>query len=420
MTTKKKQDEAMITYKYKILSEPSIDFICPVCANILSCPQLANCCKKHICESCIEQVKRGKDPCPVCRNKKFPVKSDTHFNKLLESQEILCTISTSCRWVGTIGNLGDHLLQEHASLSIDGIQPQSYENLGVCCPYKEIGCRVEFGVDLQKHLIENIDQHMEMTKRQVREVVEREKQVERDREEIKRMTDIVIHKDIVIQEKEMEYQSMRRRIEELEILMEAKNYEIINLSEIIEELKRDKSIQKLLPGPAATEEYEYVRASKQFNINTQKFVMTNVDQYCWSTNGKLTWNSEPFYTHEEGYKMFFMVDTVLKSLRLSLYILPGKFDDMLKWPLRGRLTISLLNQLGNFNHYTYVFVYDDNTPDEVGNCVIVTESHCKSKKNVSSTRKISLDNLPHSVSRNTTFLKNNTLHFSISYIDLFL
>lgn len=77
------------------------------------------------------------------------------------------------------------------------------------------------------------------------------------------------------------------------------------------------------------------------------FVMTNVLQYVRDDD---YWFSPPFYSHPQGYKMCFSVVPngwgIAKGIYLSsyVYMMRGEFDDDLKWPFRGEVTIRLLNQ----------------------------------------------------------------------------
>jgi len=42
----------------------------------------------------------------------------------------------------------------------------------------------------------------------------------------------------------------------------------------------------------------------------------------------------------------------------------GEYDDHLKWPFNGDITVQLLDQEGREEHHTVVIHYTDGTPDE--------------------------------------------------------
>ena len=67
--------------------------------------------------------------------------------------------------------------------------------------------------------------------------------------------------------------------------------------------------------------------------------------------------TRPFYTHHNGYKMQLRVyphggDDNRKNISIYCYIMQGENDNCLKWPYRGIITITLLNQLEDGQHVT--------------------------------------------------------------------
>ena len=70
------------------------------------------------------------------------------------------------------------------------------------------------------------------------------------------------------------------------------------------------------------------------------------------------WYSLPFYTHPRGYKMCLGVNANGwghgSGTHVSLYVflMQGEFDDQLKWPFQGHVTIQLLDLEGGSDHLT--------------------------------------------------------------------
>ena len=64
----------------------------------------------------------------------------------------------------------------------------------------------------------------------------------------------------------------------------------------------------------------------------------------------------PFYTHPHGYRMCLEVDpkgyATGKGTHVSVFtcLMKGPFDDHLKWPFRGEITIQIVNQDGDHDH----------------------------------------------------------------------
>ena len=77
-----------------------------------------------------------------------------------------------------------------------------------------------------------------------------------------------------------------------------------------------------------------------------------------------------FYTHPHGYRMFLGVDPKGfgggKGTHGSVFtrLMKGPFDDHLKWPFRGEITIQIVNQDGDRHHVERTIPYNDETPDE--------------------------------------------------------
>ena len=100
------------------------------------------------------------------------------------------------------------------------------------------------------------------------------------------------------------------------------------------------------------------------------FKMTDFNQHITS---KQKWYSPPFYTHPGGYKMCIRVDAngcgegAGTHISVYTYLMQGKNDDNLPWPFVGEVTITLLNQLTDGNHYirTISFQPDSNTSRRV-------------------------------------------------------
>ena len=67
------------------------------------------------------------------------------------------------------------------------------------------------------------------------------------------------------------------------------------------------------------------------------------------------WKSPAMYTHMNGYKFCIGVDANGSgfgrgnSINVILWVLPGEFDDQLKWPVSAKFTIELINQQGGQN-----------------------------------------------------------------------
>ena len=79
------------------------------------------------------------------------------------------------------------------------------------------------------------------------------------------------------------------------------------------------------------------------------------------------WYSPPFYTHPQGYKMCLRVDANGSSdgkgthVSVFAYLMRGEFDNHLKRPFRGHVTIAVLNQLEDNNNRTKTIAFTNTT-----------------------------------------------------------
>ena len=126
------------------------------------------------------------------------------------------------------------------------------------------------------------------------------------------------------------------------------------------------------------------------------------------------WYSAPFYSHFGGYKMCLRVYTngssVCKGAHVSvfIYLMKGENDDNLKWPFRGIITVTLLNQLQPNNHHLCAITYDKNTSE-------VYNARVKEGRSGGwgSHKFILHTDLSHNTEKNIVYLKYDCLFFSV-------
>ena len=60
-------------------------------------------------------------------------------------------------------------------------------------------------------------------------------------------------------------------------------------------------------------------------------------------------------------------------MSIFTYLMEGKYDDHLKWPFRGEITIQIVNQAGDHSHVEKTSCYNDKTSDVCAGRVISKE-----------------------------------------------
>ena len=85
-------------------------------------------------------------------------------------------------------------------------------------------------------------------------------------------------------------------------------------------------------------------------------VTFKIDQFSIRKKGNKMWQSDPFYTHPQGYKLCLRVYPngveVGKGCAVSIYLhlMKGPFDKRLRWPFLCVFQVAVLNQHENTNH----------------------------------------------------------------------
>jgi hypothetical protein len=94
-------------------------------------------------------------------------------------------------------------------------------------------------------------------------------------------------------------------------------------------------------------------------------LLTNFDHY--RVNNHL-FKSDPFYSHVGGYKMAMIIRpngiSAVQGFYVSLHVflLPGEFDDQLRWPFNGRITVEAYNCISERWSFKRVIEMNERNP----------------------------------------------------------
>jgi TNF receptor-associated factor 4 len=171
-------------------------------------------------------------------------------------------------------------------------------------------------------------------------------------------------------------ESLEQRVTELEanvneLRVENRKLDIQN-RELEKELKSkqaavgasDQPVSKQPPATFVTGTYKPKGA---------EFTMTDFEKYQMDGDD---WYSPHFYTHPNGYKVSLRVDAngsgTGKGTHLSVYVhlVRGEFDDQLKWPFHGKITIKLVDQEENKHHVVTTVHLNARVPEQYREQVI--------------------------------------------------
>ena len=126
------------------------------------------------------------------------------------------------------------------------------------------------------------------------------------------------------------------------------------------------------------ENLEDVLRNTGHRIGPVDITMTNFKRY---QDDDEQWFSQPFYTHLHGYKMCLCVwrkgfgSGKGTHLGVTVHLMRGEFDDQLKWPFRGDITVQLVDQEEDKDHIKVV-PFNDLTSDKNTKRVTKGERNC--------------------------------------------
>ena len=129
------------------------------------------------------------------------------------------------------------------------------------------------------------------------------------------------------------------------------------------------------------------------------------------------WFSDPVYSHFGGYKMCLKVyangngDGKGSHVSVFAYLMQGDNDDKLKWPFKGTIKVSLLNQLEDGQHLTkQAWSPDRVIPEDTSGRVTEGE---RAANGWGYPEFISQQDLSYQGDKNCQYLKDNTLFFRV-------
>ena len=132
------------------------------------------------------------------------------------------------------------------------------------------------------------------------------------------------------------------------------------------------------------------------------------------------WLSKPFYTAPQGYKLNLSVyangngNAAGQYISVFLQILPGEFDDRLRWPFRGSFVVKLLDQSGNKRDIEQSVSFAYGAPEEVARRPTFTENTGWGKNSFFAHRELyTQGQWPW----NPVYVKDGCIHFQVMTVN---
>ena len=431
---------------------------CSVCLCVLREPYLLDCCGYSFCKSCIEPIKSEKKPCPLCAVHFTTCIPDKRLQRTLNDFQVYCSHKEEgCKWAGQLANLAHHLnvnpLFEAERLS--GCQLTSFDckHCGECfqrrelvnhetsvcskrpysceycrdfkstfedvtsnhlsvCPGRPVPCYNGCG---SSPLLKSLEDHLKECPLEVIECAFsyagcNEKLPRKDMAE--HITQrLAIHMSLQATSHRQEVVKLNQRISELEERYEQSRAEVAKLRIANQNLVAvGREAQEKVR--TITKEVKSVTTALHSHVGLVPFKVT-VTGFRRKKRSNEQWYSPPFYSHPRGYKMCLNVDVNGfgdgENSHVSVFVqmMRGEYDDFLKWPFRGAVTIQLVNRQ-RFQVGRYVKIVDVTDDDDFGDRVLVGE---QSDEGLGNHKFISHRDL-------TRYLKDDCLMFCVKGVEV--
>ena len=359
---------------------------CPVCLEIVLHPVQTSC--GHLfCKKCVRGVTR----CPACR-KQFTSVPDHFNNRRVRSLRVKCPFTVNgCKWVGDLGDVGDH-----EALQCE-FKPKP-------CPYCEFTTVQK--EELQEHL-KTCDSHTFRCPNGCGAAPSRRgfnQHLEECPEQLVHCKFSMLGCDSVLPRKAIEHHIASSAEHSTEFLLQ----HVMKLTDLVSQLCAKSGVSNPL-------EQKTWLTNKVLRQEPPWVVKMTGFQGKIEENEE--WLSDPVHSHFGGYKMCLKVytngngDGEGTHVSVYVYLMRGDNDDNLKWPFKGTIKVSLLNQLEDGQHFTKeVWSPDDDVPEECSRRVTVGERGVDSW---GFEEFISHQDLSYSGDQNCQYLKDDTLFFRV-------
>ena len=350
---------------------------CPICLELVSDPVQTSC--GHLfCGKCIE----GTKTCPIDRSQ-FTSHADNFNHRRVRNFKVKCPQKgRGCQWQGVLGDVEEHSNTDCGYVTVVctnngcGLKMERREidthKRKVCsqrqynCPYcfqrnthQEIvtthfttcpemplpcpgGC--ESGMVMRRNMAEHLSEKCPEELVQCRYAIAGCKEAVKRRDLDEHLHDKTQHFDTLMES----YVSLSLLVRDMLTKVNSGNQQKVEATHLPLPFRPWlQNTPTCYPRPPWVIKMDELQEKKDNNL--------------WSilqVTNEEGWFSDPVHSHFGGYKMCLRVDAnghkEGKGTHVSVYIylMRGGNDDNLKWPFKGTIKVSLLNQLEDGQHHT--------------------------------------------------------------------
>jgi TNF receptor-associated factor 4 len=228
------------------------------------------------------------------------------------------------------------------------------------CPFKYAGCKERLPQkDMPDHITQSLALHMSL-------------QATSHQQELKKLTNRISELEATVKLRELEIKNLLQGIVNQQCKIqggdEMKQEALDNHPTAMEMRENQSDIEQDILKHMKSIVHNFLVELVPFSFSMPDFELKK------STNS--SWYSTSFYTHPRGYKMCLRVeanglgDGNNTHVSVYLYMMRGEYDDSLKWPFRGDVTVQLLNQLRGGGHHIKIIDVTDKSSDNLERVVL--------------------------------------------------
>ena len=335
---------------FDFVGKPPADLFCTVTRNLLLDPVRTSCCWKNLSRATAQKNQAAGKSCPICNKVPLNTVENAQLKRRVKQLRVRCTNKLEgCEWEGNLEELEGHLDLGSVEGNCDFVRvmcpSQCGKHVQRCnlrshkskeCENRQFACIYCDEVSTHKAIINN---HWPVCKRfplvcpnqcSIEDKIERQFLQRHLQEECPALQKVPCKYSFAGCQVKLKRDLLQRHLD----INKDEHFEMI-VSEC-KKLKSDVANLQCVVGKISPFLLPF------------KIVMSNFKKY--RIDGTV-WRSDAFYTHFGGYKMCLGVSAngwvsegTTTHVGVAFYMMKGEFDSCLKWPLKGEITVELVNQ----------------------------------------------------------------------------
>ena len=309
---------------------------------------------RHLAADNTKGCKYSLIPCSLsCGNQLFRHKLNKHVSDECHLRPYICTF---CSYSSTYADVSKHfsiclaypVLCPNACTKVKMKRGDLDKHLLTCsnelvlCSFSEMGCAEEMKrCHLQQHMEASWLQHQLMMCDAFKQIKKENEMLKKDNKELREAQKTVDH---AFKQIKKENEMLKKDNEELRAAQKTADHWI-------------NGYKLMAEGVMKTHWREYLFSLAVVSTNIPEPVCPVILKWpgyeAIKRNTKVEfYYMRPFYTYLGGYRMQLRVyPNEMDCMSLYCYLMPGKNDDSLKWPFKGTISVSILNQVEDSEHF---------------------------------------------------------------------